>query len=237
MVYDTTYFECEASKMGVSLSKEQIDQFIMFYEMLIEKNKVMNLTGITEFDEVIEKHFLDSISLCKAIDISKDLSVLDLGTGAGFPGIPLKIAFPNFDITLVDSLNKRVGFLNEVIEKLELRNIRALHSRAEELGRNKNYREKYDLCVSRAVANLSSLSEYCTPFLKIGGLFVSYKGGACNDEVKSAFNALKKLSSELLKIESFDIGDNSRSLVVIKKVSNTKKAYPRKAGTPTKDPL
>lgn len=237
MIYNTDYFVSELNKLGVDLSEKQISQFLRFYEMLVEKNKVMNLTGITEFDEVIEKHFLDSISLCRVYDCSKPSSVIDLGTGAGFPGIPLKIAFPELQITLVDSLNKRIGFLNEVISELELTGISAIHSRAEELGRNKDHRENYDLCVSRAVANLSSLSEYCVPFIKVGGKFISYKGGDCQEEVVSANNAFNKLGVSLVKVETFEIGDNSRSLVVIQKESHTKKAYPRKAGTPTKDPL
>ena len=149
-------------KLDINISEEQCCQFLKYYEMLVEKNKVMNLTGITEFEEVVEKHFVDSLSLVKSIKLNGDESLIDVGTGAGFPGIPIKIMFPNLKITLMDSLNKRLLFLNEVINKLGLDKIELVHGRAEDLGKNSNYREKYDLCVSRAVANISTLSEYCT---------------------------------------------------------------------------
>lgn len=228
-----------AAQLGVELTDTQLEQFENYYEMLIEKNKVMNLTAITELKEVIEKHFLDSISLVKVMDLHRNLRVLDLGTGAGFPGIPLKIAFPELEITLVDSLNKRVLFLEEVIQKLNLDKTAGIHARAEELARNKNYREEFDLCVSRAVANLSTLSEYCLPFVKVGGRFISYKANEVEKEVEEAKKALFLLGGTCSGIEVFTLPGTKigRSFVVIKKEKKTPKTYPRKAGTPTKKPI
>ncbi len=197
----------------------------------------MNLTGITEWDEVLEKHFLDSISLIRVVNLDQELTVMDMGTGAGFPGIPLKIAFPKLKITLADSLNKRVKFLQEVIDALELKDIEAIHGRAEDLARDKKYRETYDLSVSRAVANLSTLSEYCLPFVKIGGKFVSYKSGECDEEVNNSKNAISILGGKITDTIKFELGESGRSFIVIEKVKRTSKEYPRKAGTPSKTPL
>ncbi len=227
----------EVNKISIELSDKQLEQFRIYYEMLVEKNKVMNLTGITEWDEVLEKHFLDSISLIRAIDLNHELNVIDMGTGAGFPGIPLKIAFPNLKVTLADSLNKRVKFLQEVIDVLELENIEAIHGRAEDLARDKSFRQQYDLSVSRAVANLSTLSEYCLPFVKIGGKFISYKSGECNEEVESSKKAISILGGKITDIIKFELGESGRSFIVIEKVKGTSKEYPRKAGTPSKNPL
>ena len=186
MNYNLEQFKEGLKELQIELSDKQINQFLQYYELLVETNKVMNLTAITEFDEVVEKHFLDSLSLCRVYDLKDNVKILDLGTGAGFPGIPLKIAFPDLELVLADSLNKRIKFLNQVIDELELKNITAVHARAEELGKNKDYREQFDVCVSRAVANLSSLSEYCIPFVKVGGKFISYKSGSIEEEVAEA---------------------------------------------------
>lgn len=237
MKFDFTYFLNSLIKIGIELTDEQIKSFETYYEMLIEKNKVMNLTAITEFDEVIDKHFLDSVYLFRSIDLKADLSIIDIGTGAGFPGIPLKIVFPNLKITLLDSLNKRVNFLNEVIEKLELNDISAIHGRAEDLARDKNYRAGFDLAVSRAVANLSTLSEYCLPFVKIGGSFISYKSVKSEEEVSNAKSAIHLLGGKLNRVDQFEFADNMRTFVIIDKVMNTSNTYPRKAGLPSKKPL
>lgn len=237
MAYNTEKFEKGLEELGISLSEEQIGQFLTYYEMLVEKNKVMNLTAITEFDDVIEKHFLDSLSLIKVCDLNRELSVMDMGTGAGFPGIPLKIAFPKLQVTLADSLNKRILFLQEVIDELRLNGVEAVHARAEELGKNKSYREQYDLVVSRAVANLASLEEYCVPFVKIGGSFISYKSGEIEEEVANAKKATFLLGGKVKKVYKFDLYEQKRSFVMIEKCKGTPKTYPRKAGTPTKTPL
>lgn len=235
---------------NISLSDEQLMQFQTYYEMLVETNKVMNLTAITELEDVILKHFIDSIALVTAfpqIAKEKKLTMIDVGTGAGFPGIPLKIAFPQHQILLLDSLNKRVNFLNTVIDRLELCDISAVHARAEEGARNQLYREKFDLCVSRAVANMASLSEYCIPFLTKGGYFIPYKSGNIEDEIESAKKAVAVLGGKIEHISKLTLpgtldGDASvpnieRSFVIVHKTKETPKAYPRKAGTATKNPI
>ena len=237
MNYNTEKFRQGLENFKLELTEKQIEQFLKYYEMLIEKNKVMNLTAITEYDEVIEKHFLDSISLCQVYDLSKPVKILDMGTGAGFPGVPLKIAFPEVEITLADSLNKRIKFLDEVVAELGLEKVTTIHARAEELARNKEHRENYDLVVSRAVANLSTLGEYCIPFVKIGGNFISYKSGEVDEEVNAAGKAIKILGGQVKDIYKFDLSDQKRSFVTIEKIKTTPKTYPRKAGTPSKEPL
>lgn len=227
------------AELGITLSDEQVNQFIKYYELLIEWNSFMNLTAITEFDEVVTKHFLDSLSLCKAVDCTEKRKVIDIGTGAGFPGIPLKIAFPNLEITLLDSLGKRVKFLNEVIMQLGLTDIEAVHSRAEDYVKEAGKRESYDLCVSRAVANLATLSEYCLPYVTCGGCFISYKSEKIVEEAKNADKAIKLLGGEIGEQTEFTLpnSDIYRNLFQIKKVKTTPKKYPRKAGLPSKEPL
>lgn len=234
--------KAELEQLDIHLTEDQLWKFQRYFELLVDKNKVMNLTAITEESEVITKHFVDSLSLIKVLPElaeGKEISVIDVGTGAGFPGIPLKIAFPNCQVTLLDSLNKRVKFLQEVCESLKLGSVKAIHGRAEDYGQNESYREKYDCCVSRAVANLSTLSEYCMPFVKVGGIFVSYKSGDIEDEVKAAGRAIGILCGKLKEVYPFSLPgtDMKRSFVVIQKEKKLPKKYPRKAGLPSKEPL
>ena len=235
----TDRFLKSLEKLNIHLNEKQVYQFMKYYEMLIETNKVMNLTAITDFDEVIDKHFVDSLALIQAMDLNKELKVIDVGTGAGFPGIPLKIAFPELDILLLDSLNKRIHFLDQVISELGLENIQTIHGRAEDFGKNPLYREKFDLCVSRAVANLSTLSEYCVPFVKVDGYFISYKSGKVQEELDASRHAVDILGGKVENCLNYALADTDmdRSLVVIHKLKPTKKAYPRKAGKPSKEPL
>ena len=239
MSYNTKILTDGCENLGITLSDTQIEQFMIYYEYLIEKNKVMNLTGITEFEDVMIKHFVDSLAVVKAVDMSRINTLLDLGTGAGFPGIPLKIAFPHVEMVLLDSLNKRINFLKELIEKCRLEKIIAIHGRAEEYAKQKEYRESFDLCVSRAVANLSSLSEYCIPYVKLNGQFISYKSGNIDMELKEAERAINLLGGKKQEVIRFQLpgSDIDRSLVVIHKEKNTPGKYPRKAGMPAKEPL
>lgn len=239
--YDITCFEKDILSFGIKTETFQIDQFLKYYDVLIEWNSFMNLTAITDFESVLKKHFIDSLSIIKAIpDISQiSYSVIDVGTGAGFPGIPLKIAFPNLKIILLDSLQKRVQFLNEVISVLNLRDIKAVHGRAEDFAKPRQMREDFDLCVSRAVANLSTLSEYCLPFVKKNGLFVSYKSEKITEEFEKAKSAIKLLGGKYEnQVEFFLPGsDIYRNLFIIRKEKSTPIKYPRKAGMPSKDPI
>lgn len=238
------------SENQITLSDYQLSQFETYYEMLVERNKVMNLTAITEREDVILKHFIDSVALAGYMNLSsQSLKAIDVGTGAGFPGIPLKIAFPQLDITLFDSLQKRVNFLNEVIDTLRLDgaalndndigSCTAIHGRAEEGGKNRALREQFDLALSRAVANMAVLSEYCIPFVRQGGYFVPYKTEKIDEELNQGKKAVSVLGGKIERVEKMQLADSDigRSFVFIKKVKPTPKAYPRKPGTANKQPL
>lgn len=242
--YSLTAFQNKMSALKISLSEEQYQQFIRYYELLTEWNQWMNLTAITDYEEVVLKHFTDSLSLVKVFSDSaflsdKKLSVIDVGTGAGFPAIPLKIAFPNLQITMLDSLQKRIKFLDEVIAGLQLDGITALHGRAEDMAKQRGLREQFDLCVSRAVARLVSLSEYCLPFVKKNGYFIPYKSEKTESELAEAEHALSVLGGKVIREAEFCLpgSDIFRKLIVIEKIKATPLKYPRKAGLPTKEPL
>ncbi len=235
---DYSYLKNVLSQWNFTLTDSQYQQLDLFYNLLIEKNKVMNLTAITDFDEVIVKHFADSLSICKVLPDEIN-TVCDLGTGAGFPGIPMAIAYPSIQFTLIDSLNKRIKFLQEVVDALGLTNVTLIHARAEEAGRNKLYREQFDLVVSRAVANIATLSEYCLPLVKLGGYFISFKSGNINEEIDASGSAINKLGGNMEEPVYFELPetDIARSFLIINKEKKTPKSYPRKAGTPSKEPL
>ena len=245
MTNDYSQMIKDFSSFGITLSDKQVEQFDKYLSLLVKWNEVMNLTAITEFNDVCKLHFVDSISSSKYIDFTKkDLSLIDIGTGAGFPGIPLKIVFPNLNVTLLDSLNKRLNFLNEVIDELGLNesgSIRTLHGRAEDYCSSKegSLRETFDIAVSRAVANMSTLSEYCLPYVKVGGLFIAYKSEKAQDELKDAKGAIHLLGGKLISTEEFLLPDFdiSRNICIVEKKENTSKKYPRKAGVPSKQPL
>ncbi len=223
--------------ININISEDEIENFKIYMELLLEWNEKINLTAITDENDIVLKHFVDSLTIKKYI--SENEKIIDIGTGAGFPGIPLAIMNKYNEITLMDSLNKRIVFLNDVIDKLKLNNVKAIHSRAEELARNKNHREKYDVAVSRAVANLSTLVEYMLPFVRIGGKCICMKGPNIEEELKNAKKAIKELGGEVIKIENFKLpeSDNERNIVIIKKIRETSSKYPRKSGTPSKEPI
>ncbi len=225
------------NKINIELSKEQISKFYEYMSMLIEWNKVVNLTAITEPKDIILKHFIDSLTVLNSID--KEAQIIDVGTGAGFPGIPIKIAYPDTKVVLMDSLNKRINFLNEIINKLELKDIKAIHGRAEDVGRQKEHREKYDVATARAVAPLNVLLEYLMPFVKVNGKCICMKGANIDIELEQSKNAIKLLGGELENKLEFNLADtdNSRCIIKINKIKGLSNVYPRKAGTPSKKPL
>lgn len=227
------------NKAGRDLSPIQEEQFGLYYELLVSENENVNLTAITEFEAVQEKHFLDSVWLGNVMDLTGNKSLADVGTGAGFPGIPLKIMYPELDVVLIDALGKRVDFLNMVIDKLMLTNIKAIHMRAEDAGRDDQLRERFDICVSRAVAELRILAEYCLPLVKPGGIFVSYKGKESDEEIQAAGNAVSLLGGEIKRIEKQIIGPSEleRTFVFMNKTQKTDEKYPRRAGKVSKKPL
>ena len=238
---DISYY---SKQLDISLTDEQLSQFNKYMDMVIEKNKVMNLTAITEPEEFSLKHFADSLSVVSAVEAalpicSEPVSMIDVGTGAGFPSVPLKIAFPGIRLTLLDSLNKRIGFLNDVISELGLKDTVTIHSRAEDGARRPELRDAFDFAVSRAVAGLNILTEYCLPYVKPGGLFIAYKSGDISEELAGSKNAIKQLGGSLEDKVNFRLADSDieRSFVLIRKTGNTPKKYPRKPGTAKKDPL
>ena len=233
-----------SEQLNINLSDNQLQQFDTYMNMVIEKNKVMNLTAITDPEEFALKHFADSLSLIPAVPelsyISKDpVSIIDVGTGAGFPSVPLKITYPNIKLTLLDSLNKRISFLNSVIDSIGLENVTTVHARAEEGARKKELRDTFDVVVSRAVANLSTLTEYCLPYAKVGGLFISYKSAEIEEELRTAQKAIRLLGGTKSRVEKDTIPGTAleRSFVIIQKSQKTPAKFPRKAGMPGKEPI
>lgn len=240
-MHDLKQFYKDLDHFAITLNQNQIDQFMGYYELLVEWNSFMNLTAITEFDDVLKKHFIDSLALvCAYEDIrTENINVIDIGTGAGFPGVPLKIAFPQIKLTLLDSLQKRIKFLNEVTTQLGLEDVEFIHGRAEDFAKADLKREKYDLCVSRAVANLSTLSELCLPYVKVGGMFISYKSEKIVEEAAAANKAIEILGAKTEGQKELVLPDSDiyRNIFLIRKIKATPKKYPRKAGMPSKEPI
>lgn len=231
------FLKLKAAEIGIELSSESLDRFDKYAEMLVETNKTLNLTAITEPDEIVTKHFCDCLSLLKEVEIPQGAKLIDVGTGAGFPGVVLLIARPDLKITLMDSTNKRLVFVQSVVDALGL-NANVVHSRAEEAGKNPAFREKYDFVTARAVANMQTLSEYCLPFLKVGGLFAAMKGAKASDELSVAKGAIKILGGQVHSAKEFNLFDcGERSILCVKKISQTPSKYPRPSAQIAKKPL
>jgi 16S rRNA (guanine527-N7)-methyltransferase len=232
-------FEKALAEKGINLSPQQLEQYEQYYQLLVEWNEKMNLTAITEKNEVYLKHFFDSITAGFYFDFTKKMTVCDVGAGAGFPSIPLKIAFPNLHVTIVDSLNKRINFLEHLAKELKLEDVRFIHDRAETFGQNKDYREQFDVVTARAVARLSVLSELCLPLVKKDGMFVAMKAASAKEEIETAKKAIQTLGGKLVRQVNFalPIENSDRTIIFIQKEKNTPKQYPRKPGTPNKQPI
>ena len=226
-----------SDKLNIELNNKQKEQFFKYMNLLLEWNEKINLTAITEPNEIVLKHFIDSMTILKYVD--NDLKLIDVGTGAGFPGIPVKIVNNSIDVTLLDSLNKRINFLNEVIGQLELHGINTTHARVEEFGKNKIFRENFDIVTSRAVASLNILVEYMLPLVKVGGKCICMKGSNVEEEIENSKNAINILGGKIEKVESFELPNSniSRNIIIIKKLKETPIKYPRKPGIPSKEPL
>lgn len=225
--------------MSLNYEKDVYEKFELYTNYLLEYNENVNLTAITQKDDIYIKHYLDSLSVLKCFDIKENAKLIDVGSGAGFPSIPVKILRQDLDMTLVDSLNKRIVFLQNLIQKLGLQSINTIHSRAEELANDKNYRQAYDICLSRAVANMSTLLEYCTPFIKKGGYLLCLKGQNVDEEISQSKNAVKKLNCKIVEKKEVNLpfSDLKHNIVIVEKIGDTPKQYPRKSGTPSKNPL
>lgn len=227
------------AKHQIELSEKQLEQFEIYFKELVSWNEKMNLTGITEREQVYTKHFYDSVSLAFYVGMNEVSSMADIGSGAGFPGIPLKICFPHLKLTIIDSLNKRINFLKHIVDSLGLEGVELIHGRAEELGRRAGYRDHYDLVTARAVARLAVLNEFCLPFVRKEGLFVAMKGSDPSEELAEAGYSLKELKGKHIATHAFQlpVEESARHMIVIQKTANTPKMYPRKPGTPLKTPL
>ena len=228
----------EAGKFNIEITENQLENLVKYEEILLKYNEVMNLTAITDHEEILEKHFLDSITLCLSEKLTEGCSLIDIGAGAGFPSVPIKIVREDINLTMLDSLNKRINFLNTVVDKLGLKNAKALHFRAEEGGKNKDLREKFDVATARAVADLAVLSEYAIPFVKQGGYFIAMKGSTPEEEINGAKRAIKEMGGRIEEVKEVVLPSGiNHCLVIIKKIESTPSKYPRKAGKPSKEPI